>query len=78
MSLSTRRISRPQDIILAPDVDGLTRGFCSEPCLSAFTLDKSADAKALASSDVKLQSACSMCAKYDIVSQCGHARAARE
>uniref|UniRef100_A0A3Q2XPZ2 TRASH domain-containing protein n=1 Tax=Hippocampus comes TaxID=109280 RepID=A0A3Q2XPZ2_HIPCM len=46
-----KRISRPQDIILAPDVDGLMRGFCSEPCLSAFTLNKSADAKALASSD---------------------------
>ncbi|XP_019726386.1 zinc finger MYM-type protein 4-like [Hippocampus comes] len=61
-----KRISRPQDIILAPDVDGLMRGFCSEPCLSAFTLNKSADAKALASSDVKLQSVCSMCAKYDI------------
>ncbi|XP_051928471.1 zinc finger MYM-type protein 4 isoform X2 [Hippocampus zosterae] len=61
-----KRIYRPQDVILAPDVDGLMRGFCSEPCLSAFTLNKNADAKALASSDVKLQSACSMCAKYDI------------
>ncbi|XP_077403925.1 zinc finger MYM-type protein 4-like isoform X2 [Vanacampus margaritifer] len=61
-----KRISRPQEIILAPDVDGVSRGFCSEPCLNAFNLNKSSDAKSLADSNVKLQSACSMCSKFAV------------
>ncbi|XP_061615207.1 zinc finger MYM-type protein 4 isoform X1 [Phyllopteryx taeniolatus] len=60
-----KRISRPQDVILAPDADGVSRGFCSETCLNAFNLKKSS-VKALAPSDDKLQSPCSMCAKHGI------------
>ncbi|XP_077362894.1 zinc finger MYM-type protein 4-like isoform X3 [Festucalex cinctus] len=61
-----KRICRPQEIILAPDVDGVTRGFCSEPCLSAFNLNKGSDANSLAASNVKLQSACSICSKFGV------------
>ncbi|XP_061123864.1 zinc finger MYM-type protein 4 isoform X1 [Syngnathus typhle] len=58
-----RRITRPQEIILAPDVDGVMRGFCSEACLS---LNKSVDGKPFASPDAKVQSVCSICSKYTI------------
>ncbi|XP_057683606.1 zinc finger MYM-type protein 4-like isoform X2 [Corythoichthys intestinalis] len=56
-----KRIFRPQDVILAPDVDGVTRDFCSEMCLSAFNHRKNSSA-----SDNKPQSQCSMCGKIGI------------
>ncbi|XP_054619771.1 zinc finger MYM-type protein 4 [Dunckerocampus dactyliophorus] len=64
-----KRISRPQDIILAPDTDGIMKGFCCQTCLTAFSRRRSTrSAKAKLSPPVGLQGqmACSMCAKFSI------------
>nr|XP_057903889.1 zinc finger MYM-type protein 4 [Doryrhamphus excisus]XP_057903890.1 zinc finger MYM-type protein 4 [Doryrhamphus excisus] len=64
-----RRISRPQDVILAPDADGVMKGFCCQTCLSAFSRrrsTRSAKAKTWTPVGPQGQAACSMCAKFSI------------
>ncbi|TKS88871.1 Zinc finger MYM-type protein 3 [Collichthys lucidus] len=68
-------ILRPQDVILAPDVKGLMRDFCSQNCLTSFNYKKNATsymkAAAAAAAAKKLppiasHSVCSMCSRHCI------------
>ncbi|XP_063754586.1 zinc finger MYM-type protein 4-like isoform X2 [Eleginops maclovinus] len=56
-------IFRPQDVILAPDVKGGMREFCSQSCLTSFNFKQNAFRKA--SQPISAPpSLCSMCSRY--------------
>lgn len=65
--LSVRLILQPQDIILSPAGKDTIKEFCTQSCLTTFN-EKKNNATQKPSQTVGLQSRCSMCSKFCIVS----------
>ncbi|XP_041867588.1 zinc finger MYM-type protein 4 isoform X2 [Melanotaenia boesemani] len=61
-------ISRPQDIILAPDDKGVMKEFCSQNCLTSFTYKKNPSSLKMSIVPMKPQppSICSMCSRSSV------------